>query len=1490
MSVHEPNPGFRRLEVPVLTDSRGRRWVPGVIDVTLRHGERTVLAESPPPGLPRGTEKTIREMAGTLARAGVAGAVTVTFFADPRSGEFRFVETAPRLPSEHALLESTTGLDFSALQLHLSRGGSLEGEPPEARGHAVGLCLSARDPESDLAPALGVVEVLRLPSGAGLRADAAVEEGDAPSAEDPGIVRVTAHGRTRAEALSRLQKGLARTVVILRGGTTDKAFLSEILERPEMDLGTADPEWLDHLVANGEHLPRRGAEVALLEAAIRSHESESDLARARFQSSAARGRPEVPRETGHSVELRHRGQAYRFHVARLDARTYRVQADGVPLELRLGPRGRAGRLLVSGERSWRVFSTLQGSDLLVEVDGIPHRISGETGEPARSSAPRVTFAALRPSEESRPSAGGGLEEVRRLLLGYDADPKAARKTAKARRAVRDEERRIEEEILRIFVEVSSLFRRQPILEAGEEARHSAQEYLFTYLRDLDLRGEGLPAAFLDRLARALAHYGIMSLERSPELEESLFRIAISHGRLSLQVPPVLAILDRHLEVCDNRPEFRDLLDRLVSETQGLEPAVHDLAREVRYRCFDRPLLLSARDRMYAEAEDDLARIDTDPAPPDRDERVRALIECPQPLHAWLSARFPVALARLRRAILEVIVRRYYRIRELHDVAIAPFEGQDFFTADYEQRGTFLRMAATHDAGGELAPAVARVARFLAGLPRDDREVVVDLYLWNPGPAGDHDAVSREIGALLADPGFPRGLRRIAVSLSGPAGARHFTFRPGGDGAYAEDPLLRGLHPMMAQRVQLWRLRNFRLKRLPSPELVYLFHGVAHENPKDERLVALAEVRDLTPVRDASGRILQLPQLEHMLMEALAGIRRFQSKRAPGKRLQWNRVLLSVWPPVELRGEELNGIIRRLAPAAEGLGLEKVILRCRIPDRDTGELRDLVLEISNPGEGSLTLRFRRPAETPLKPLRAYAQKVVELKRRGLVYPYEIVKRLAPPRREAQGDLPPGEFAEHDLDTQGRLVPVERPYGQNTAGVVVGVIRSFTPRYPEGMTRVLLLGDPSRGMGALAEPECRRILAALDLAERMRVPVEWFALSAGAKAAGEGGTDWVGLVLRRIVELTQRGLEINVVVVGLNAGAQPYWNAEATMLMHTRGIVVMIPEGSMVLTAKQGLDDSGGVSAEDDQGIGGYERIMGPNGQAQYFARDLGEACRTLVRYYEHTWVAPGERFPRPLPTADPRDRDVRAFPHGGELATVGDVFSEAANPGRGKPFEIRRVMSAVIDQDHAPLERWYGMRDAEIAVVWDACLGGHPVCLLGFESKPLPRLGFVPVYGPDHWTGGTLSPLSAKKVARAINTASGNRPLVLLANLAGFDGSPESMRHGQLEYGAEIGRALVNFRGPIVLCLVSRDPGGALVVFSTALNDNLEVAVLGEGGEGNTVAPERLRPYLIEAVERGMGRGVDASEAGTPSEASAPSEVSAPSEASAPPTPRVPTLG
>ena len=188
----------------------------------------------------------------------------------------------------------------------------------------------------------------------------------------------------------------------------------------------------------------------------------------------------------------------------------------------------------------------------------------------------------------------------------------------------------------------------------------------------------------------------------------------------------------------------------------------------------------------------------------------------------------------------------------------------------------------------------------------------------------------------------------------------------------------------------------------------------------------------------------------------------------------------------------------------------------------------------------------------------------------------------------------------------------------------------------------------------------------------MPLEWFTLSAGAKISMESGTenmDWISRVLRRLVQFTQAGGEVNLVICGINVGAQPYWNAEATMLMHTRGILVMVPEAAMVLTGKTALDYSGSVSAEDNLGIGGYDRIMGPNGEAQYWARDIAEACSILFRHYEHTYVAPGERFPRRAATRDPRGRDVCRFPHdGGPTASPSWATSSATSgiPGASGP--------------------------------------------------------------------------------------------------------------------------------------------------------------------------------------------------------------------------------
>ncbi|HKK49978.1 MAG TPA: carboxyl transferase domain-containing protein, partial [Myxococcota bacterium] len=366
------------------------------------------------------------------------------------------------------------------------------------------------------------------------------------------------------------------------------------------------------------------------------------------------------------------------------------------------------------------------------------------------------------------------------------------------------------------------------------------------------------------------------------------------------------------------------------------------------------------------------------------------------------------------------------------------------------------------------------------------------------------------------------------------------------------------------------------------------------------------------------------------------------------------------------------------------------------------------------------------------------------------------------------------------------------GQNRSAVVFGLIRTPTEKVPEGMLRVLVLSDPTMGMGALSTAECDRLVAAFDLAESLDVPLEWVPVSSGAKIAMDSGTenlDATARVVRRIVTFTQAGGVVHVIVQGVNVGAQSYFDALATMLMHTRGILVMTQNASMVLTGRAALEASGGVSAEDEVAIGGFERIMGPNGEAQYYARNLADAYHILYEHYRYTYVVPGEPGPRPFPTTDSRDRSIGETPISNEdaegLATVGEIFDDETNPGRKRPFSMRAVMRSLIDEDGSHLERWNAWVGAETAIVWDAHVGGRPVSLIGIESRNVPREGYYPPDGPEAWNGGTLFPQSSKKVARAINAASGNRPVVVLANLSGFDGSPESLRKIQLENGAEI---------------------------------------------------------------------------------------------------------
>jgi acetyl/propionyl-CoA carboxylase alpha subunit/acetyl-CoA carboxylase carboxyltransferase component len=1031
------------------------------------------------------------------------------------------------------------------------------------------------------------------------------------------------------------------------------------------------------------------------------------------------------------------------------------------------------------------------------------------------------------------------DELRRTVLGYDTfKPRVERLIALFESPlpenipadVAQQLSQIREQVM-VFVDVERLFLRSTRrrLGTGELDQLSNNALMRLFVRRMRAEGEGLSEPFLKVLKRGLSHYDeVVGLEYGGNLERAVVRMFATQLESKLRARLVQAVL-RHLIALsaagvsfEGDQEFRDALADVASMRGHLPQTLSDLAIEARYSIYQRPELERAAEQTTRQVENWLAQEGFNMAsPPDLSDLALAPRGLFNKVYGWLSD----SNTRRRSLALAASVRRAY----------APLEA-----SEYSSEANGVEALTFPDRGRVLAcvEAAERVVERLKAMSRTEgaRPFAIEVFVpvvsvdEEQGCTSGVEAAFREL--------LPAS--RVTLTFLYPSSkVEHETFAVE-NGKVRRLPLYR-MHPEAAWRLDLHRYASFELERLESEEGIFCFAGKAREVPDDERIFVLAEVRGRPRERRplASNYV---PLFERVLNETARTLRWAIAMRDPRRRLQWNRVTIFVAHPVVIEPSLIETLSQQLYPVTRHLGLERVAIRLKVLESETSaEFRDVEVVVSDRTGSRMEIVWREPHTNPLIPVTAYERSVVTARMRGLIYPYEIINMLAPQSRESippvsdsSHPIPPGEFEEYDLDlnaSQPVAVSVKgRAPGKNASAIVFGVITTPTTKVPEGMKRVLVLSDPTRGMGALAAGECDRITAAIDLAEKMQVPVEWLPVSSGARIAMDSGTenlDATARVVRRIVTFTQSGGVIHLIVAGINVGAQSYWNSLATMLNHTKGALIMTPTASMVLTGRAALAASGSVSAEDEVAIGGYERVMGPNGQAQYYAEDLGDAYRILYQHYDYTYVCPGEKRPRRAPTTDLVSRNVCEFSYsaGPEFSRLGEIFDPTANPGRKKPFSMRALMSGVADVDSGHLERWQAQVGGETAIVWDTHIGGYPVCLVGIESQNVARWGYRPFDGPADWNGGTLFPISSKKLARALNASSGNRPTVILANLSGFDGSPESMRKLQLEYGAEIARAVVNYDGPIVFLVVSRYHGGAYVVFSRELSPNLRAAAL-----------------------------------------------------------------
>ena len=326
---------------------------------------------------------------------------------------------------------------------------------------------------------------------------------------------------------------------------------------------------------------------------------------------------------------------------------------------------------------------------------------------------------------------------------------------------------------------------------------------------------------------------------------------LAHRRASAHVPVVSELLQWRLRDPESLPEdardgYRQVIDQLVSATQLRHPAIGDLARQVQYRCFDAPLIARERARAQQQVRAELDNLSADPEA--RAAQIDAIVASGEPILGVFAERHHAVM-------LEVMTRRYYQIRPLQRVQAFERGGRPVLTAEYDHDGHDYMIIATVARGTDSA-AGTDLRQLVDSLPAN-RTVLIDLYVTSETSEDEGGGPDARAGRIRDKLGIiPRTVGRVAVAVRRPDGTEGdepawFTFYGApGSGEAVEDRTQRGLHPMVAERLGLWRLSAFELTRLPAAPDVHLFRVQGREVPDDQRLIALADVRDLTVLRDA----------------------------------------------------------------------------------------------------------------------------------------------------------------------------------------------------------------------------------------------------------------------------------------------------------------------------------------------------------------------------------------------------------------------------------------------------------------------------------------------------------------------------------------------------------------------------------------------------------------------------------------------------------------
>jgi acetyl-CoA carboxylase biotin carboxylase subunit len=253
----------RHVEVQVLADNYGHTYAIGERDCSLQRRHQKLLEEAPAPNLNRKVRESLLRTAVKGAKAaGYRSAGTLEFLLD-KDGHFYFMEMNTRIQVEHPVTEEVTGIDLVAWQIKIAAGETLQLDEKklEPQGHAFEVRITAEDASKDFAPGVGTVETYIAPGGPGVRVDSHLYTGyRVPPHYDSLLGKIIVWGKDRAEALARLDRALAETVI--SGLPTTTGFHRVIVADEEFRRGDVHTGFIPELLARQAELASRNGDPA----------------------------------------------------------------------------------------------------------------------------------------------------------------------------------------------------------------------------------------------------------------------------------------------------------------------------------------------------------------------------------------------------------------------------------------------------------------------------------------------------------------------------------------------------------------------------------------------------------------------------------------------------------------------------------------------------------------------------------------------------------------------------------------------------------------------------------------------------------------------------------------------------------------------------------------------------------------------------------------------------------------------------------------------------------------------------------------------------------------------------------------------------------------------------------------------------------------------------------------------------------------------------